>query len=166
MTQRLYLILILLIGTTIPILSQKHESLKPLLIDLEGFEADPAEGMSMDIGDMNMITAARSYYFEGIDIETVIIIGNKIMMEAKLEETKIQTDEGVYEITEENGFKISKYYDENMGDFGLTVFLKEDENKAAIFAFTSSGLTPDEAMLLAKKFDWKKLKSAVKKLTK
>ncbi|MDD4464760.1 MAG: hypothetical protein PHR86_11025, partial [Desulfobacterales bacterium] len=55
--------------------AQDYQQLTPFLIDLEGWNAEPAEGMNMDMGAYKMINAVRSYTRDSRELEAMIMIG-------------------------------------------------------------------------------------------
>ena len=65
--------------------AQPHEALKPLLIDLEGWDADEAEGMNLDMGSMKMLNAVREYEKGTEKLTAIVIIGNQKMEQGQMQ---------------------------------------------------------------------------------
>ncbi len=70
---------------------------------------------------------------------------------------KIETEDGVLEVVSMDGFTVTKQHDKG-GSGSILVQL----DQAALFAVNYEGLSADEGMSIAKRFDWKKLQSAAK----
>jgi hypothetical protein len=50
--------------------------LSPLLVDLKGWQAEPAQGMDMDMGGTKIIQTVRQYTRNAQEADAMIMIGN------------------------------------------------------------------------------------------
>ncbi len=144
--------------------SQQHKELKPLLKELDGFEADKAEGMSASLDGTDMIKISRNYSKDNAHITASIVISNEMMLNAQIEELKYQSGSERVEIEERDDYKVVKYYDKEGKDFIITILFNGAENQSGIFHFDSDGLEKDEGLKLAKEFDWGKINEKVKEI--
>jgi len=144
--------------------ADNHEVLTPLLIDQPGWDAQEAEGMSMDMGTMKMITASRTYTQDSKEMDAMLIIGNQAMTQGKMQQMKAESLDTKVSITNIDGFNVQTVYDKNDKSFSVVVFLSQSQTKGAMFMLSGKGLSENEALGIAKKFNWKNMKATVEKL--
>ena len=144
--------------------SQSENSLKPLLIDLPGYEAETASGSSMNMMGMKMINAGRSYENNDAELSVTIIISSLANSMEQFGDVELESDEVKATITTIDGFKTSHAYNKEDGSGSIIVFIAEKEQQTGIFSFSYEGITNNQAMELAKKFDWAKIKTEIEKL--
>jgi hypothetical protein len=140
------------------------ETLVPLLVDIGGYQADEAQGANVNMGGMEMVTASRTYSKGEKSIDAVIMIGPRIMTEARMQEFSVETQEGKATGKEIDGFTVHLSYDKENKSSAAIVFLAQNEAKGAMFAVTVDGGNEKEALDISKKFNWSKLKKAAEKL--
>ena len=141
-----------------------YQSLTPLLIDIKGWQGEKAEGMTMDAGGMKMTNAFRTYTKGDNQLTATLMIGSAAMTQAQTPAMTMETPDVKASISKIDGFKVMTSYDKNEKAGVITVFLAEKGANGAIFALSYEGLSDKEATKLAKRFNWKKMKAAVKKL--
>lgn len=144
--------------------AEQHHSLTPLLVDLQGWEAEKPEGMSMDMGTMKVTNATRSYTKDNKDITAMVIVGNNAMTQGQMQEMKAESMDVKVSISKIDGFQVHTSYDKNENSGSVIVFLSQSQTQGATFVVSYEGLSEKEALSLAKKFNWKKMKAVVKKL--
>jgi hypothetical protein len=131
----------------------------PLLVDLAGWQGKKADGMSMQMSDASTSSATRDYERGDAQIHASVIIGQAAEGALAPIETgmKVQTPEG-HMITETmRGMPVLKAYSSKDKSGTLIVAL----GKNAMFSLAYEGISEDEALPLAEKFDWKALQAAV-----
>ena len=152
--------------------AEEQSPLASLLIDLEGWKAEDAENNSMDLNGMKMMLATRDYTKgDDLSIEVTVFIGNKVLMQGKVAEmtggdVKSETADSRTSVSKIDGFQVYATYDKENNESDIVVFLVQTETDGALFTFTGEGVAEKEALELAKKFDWKKMKTEVEKLLK
>lgn len=144
--------------------AQQHDALTPLLADLEGWSAEPAEGMSMDMGTMKMINAVREYQKGAQEISAMVMVGNQAMAMGQMQPMKAETSEGKFSVTTIDGFKVHTQFDKAENKGSLIVFLGQGQTQQGLFTFYYEGFSEADALALARKFDWVKMKAAIDKL--
>ncbi len=144
--------------------AEEHHSLTPLLIDLQGWKAEKAEGMSMDMGIMKMTNATRSYTKDNNDITAMVVVGNNAMTQGQMQEMKAESMEVKVSISKIDGFQVHTSYDKNENSGSVIVFLSQNQTQGATFIVSYEGLSEKEALSLSKKFNWKKMKAVVGEL--
>ncbi|HUV07015.1 MAG TPA: hypothetical protein VMX75_04745 [Spirochaetia bacterium] len=141
--------------------SQSHETLFPSLVNLPGWNGDKPEGVKLDMGAMKMVTASRNYTQGDKELTALIMIGNAQGGGSILPQgtSKMETDEAKVSVQTINGYQVQVVY--NKKDHGglVTVVLIPGENSGTFFNLTFEGLTEDEGMALAKRFDWNGIKA-------
>jgi len=150
---------LLVLSAVVGVYSQTANNLKVLLIDLKGWDAEKANGMSVNMGGMKMANAFRVYNSKERKIQTTIMMASR---EEALQKIEIDTKEdsnykaNIYKIS---GFTVTSVYDKNEKDGTIVVTLLKDEgNYGAVFAFHYNGLKEKDALGLVQKFNWKKMK--------
>lgn len=143
----------------------KHEALTPLLIDLEDWKAEDAQGMSMDMESVKMVNAFRMYETGEKEINAGIMICSKAMAQSQMQRMgKMEFGDMKMEFKEMDSFKVHTTYDKEEGQGYILVMLAQKEEDSGMFMFNYSGMDEEEALKLARKFDWKKIKKEVEKI--
>ena len=160
------MILLLGLALTVTAYAGNQDLLTSLLIDLKGWNADKAEGMSMDMGAMKMINASRNYTKEASKIDAIVLVGSQAMAQAQAsaQDMKLETADSRVEMKEIDGFRTQVVYDKKENTTAVVVFLAMSQTSGAMFSFSCKGIPEKEAMKLAKQFDWKKMKKVAEKL--
>jgi hypothetical protein len=159
-----FLFMILLAAFSLPAYAQNHTALTPLLVNLDGWQAEKADGMSMSTGGMSMITANRSYRKGGQELEATIMVGSQAMAMGQMQQMQLETDEVRIKTTTIDGFQTNLNYDKQENSGGIMVILGSSQNKSAMFILNFEGMDENQALKLAKKFDWQAMKKAAGKL--
>jgi hypothetical protein len=153
-----------LVAAPAPVRAQDYQQLTPLLTDLNGWNAEPAEGVNMETGAFKMINAVRSYTQDSKELEAMIMIGNQAMPQGPMDAMHAESGDSVMNIREMNGFKVHTVHDKKENSGNVTVFLVQKETQGAIFAVSYQGIPESEAMDLARQFNWKAMKAGVEKM--
>ena len=129
-----------------------HTLLTPLLVDLKGWNAEPARGMTMDMGSSKMINAARDYRQGDKEIKAMVMLGNQAMTQGSMQDMKAENAEGKMSIKTIDGFKVMSQYGKTEKSGAVIVYLKQDQQQGAIFTLVYDGLTEEEGLKLVE--DW------------
>jgi hypothetical protein len=138
-----------------------HTLLTPLLVDLKGWNAEPAGGMTMDMGSSKMINAAREYRQGDKELNAMVMLGNQAMTQGSLQAMKAETTEGKVSISTIDGFKVTSHYSKTEKSGAVIVHLTQSQQQGAMFTLVYEGLTEEEGLRTAKKFNWKEMKKSV-----
>ena len=153
-----FLILVMLWPDSALRADQPFQRFLPLLVDLAGWQGKKPEGMSAQMSDASVTTAARDYERGTAQVHASVVIGQAAEGTLAPIQTgiKIQTTEG-HMITESmRGMPVLKTFNSKDKTGALVVALGKD----AMFSFVYEGVTEGEALQLAEKFDWKALQAA------
>lgn len=143
-----------------PARADQAAGLKKTLVDLPGWQAEAAEGASIDMGGISMVNASRSYSSGGKTLDATIIVGTSAMVQGQVQSVNVQTAEASVTTAVHDGFTAVNSYDKKEKSGGIVVSLLKKEPNGAMLAVSYAGMTPEAAMEVVKKFDWKKMKQA------
>ncbi len=154
-----------LLTVSTPVYAGQYESLNPLLIDLNGWQAEPAEGMDMDMGGTKIIQAMRQYSRDGKEADAMIMVGNSMMTQAQgMQSMQMETAEVKVKVTTIDGYQVSIHHSKADNEGAVVVAFPGTEQMGATFIFHYTGLNENDGLSTAKKFDWKKIEKQAKKL--
>jgi hypothetical protein len=130
----------------------------PLFIDLDGWEGKKPEGMAMAMLGHSMTTATRIYERSPAHLVVTVVIGPAAIAALAALKTAINIDTAAGHVLSGpiNGMPASRTYKSAQKSGAILVGLGDD----AILTFAYTGLSEDDAMALAQKFDWKAIQAA------
>jgi hypothetical protein len=133
----------------------------PFLVDLDGWQGKKPDGMSMEMPGNSMITATREYRRDASRVAAGIIIGPAA--QGALAATKtgmnIETTDGRMGTSTIDGLSVTRTF--NFKDKSGSILVALSNN--ALFSLSFNGVPDDEALALAKKFNWKAIQAALSK---
>lgn len=141
----------------------QYESLTPLLINLNGWEAQSPEGMDMDMGGTKIVQAVREYKKGKKTLNVMVMVGND-MMAGQMQAKSIETDSAQVTMETIDGFKVLQQYAKKESEGAVVVSLGGKEQKGATFMMNFVGMRPAEALSMAKKFNWSKIQKVTAKV--
>jgi hypothetical protein len=139
---------------------QSFQRFLPLLIDLQGWTGKKPDGMAMEMTGASMITATRAYERGDAKLNAQIITGPAAQgaLAATKSGIKIETGDLHMNTSTIDGLPVTRTYTVSSKSGAVLVAL----SASAMFNLTFNGVTEDEALTLARKFDWKALQAQVK----
>ncbi len=140
---------------------QAFERFYPLLVDLAGWTGKKPEGLAMQMPNANMITASREYQRDSARVSAQVIIGpaaqgGLAMIQAGM---KMETSDAHMSTETVDGFKQARTFTVHDKSGAIMVGLADN----ALFSLSFHGVPEDEAVALARKFDWKAIQAALPK---
>jgi hypothetical protein len=141
-----------------------YQTLTPLLIDLNGWNAEAANGISLDTGNQTIHNAGREYTHGDKEIQAIIFIGPQAMSQGQMDQMKAGKAPDHLNLTKIDGFDVTMFYDEQENTTTIMVFLSQNQQSGAFLALTCEGLEQDESINIAKQFDWNAMKAAAENL--
>jgi hypothetical protein len=142
-----------------PVLAdQAFQRFIPLLIELDGWHGKKPDGMSMEMPNNSMTTAARDYDRGPAKLHAGVIIGPAAAgaLAPTRSAMNVETTDGHMITSTINGLPVTKTYNLKAKSGAILIAL----GPSALLSFSYSGLTEDEALQLAEKFDWKAIQAA------
>jgi len=130
----------------------------PLLIDLDGWQGKKPDGMTMEMSNDSMTTATRDYQRGNTQLHASIIIGQAAAaaLAPSRAGMKIETSDGHVITSTINGLSVTKTFNIQSKSGSIMVAL----GPAAVLSISYTGMSEDEALPLAQKFDWKAIQAA------
>lgn len=130
----------------------------PLLIDLDGWQGDKADGMSMEMPGNSMTSAKRDYKRGASQLQVTVLMGPAAAgalapMQAGIH---VETSDGHMITTTLNNFPVTKSYNNSQKSGALLIAL----GPSAVLTVSYNGISEDDALALAKRFDWKAFQAA------
>lgn len=146
--------------------AESYQTLYPCLINLSGWTGGEPTGMNMNMSGMVMVNATRAYSKGNTELTAMIMKGSQAFGIGGMQGSGMHMDspEANMNIQTINGFQVQTVYDKEESSGAVTVFLIHEEAGGAFFTLSYAGISESEALGLAKKFDWKKIKSKVQSL--
>ena len=154
------LVVLVLVGAMVfpkLVAAGQYESLTPLLINLNGWEAEVPQGMDMDMGGMKMIQAMREYAKGNQSLKAMVMVGNSMMAQGQRPPKNIETSEDLLKTQTIDGFQVMLQHAKRVAEGAVVVSLSGADQKGAQFILHYTGLKSNEAIDMAKKFDWQKM---------
>ena len=140
-----------------------YTGLFPFLIDLKGWDADDATGMTMSGPSGNMLTVTRHYEQGAKNINVQIITGS--MAQGAWSPFgagfTIDTPEMLLKTMEVSGFSVGINHSKSENSGAVVVPLKGTDADA-VFVLAYDGMGYEESLSLAKEFPWKELQKALR----
>lgn len=133
----------------------------PLLVDLDGWQGDKADGASMEMPGNSMTSAKRDYRRGASKLQVTVLMGPAAAGALAPTKTaiKLETSEGHMITTTLDNFPVTKTYNIPQKSGALLVAL----GPSALLTVSYNGLSEDDGLALAKKFDWKAIQAATQK---
>lgn len=137
---------------------QAFQRFIPLLIDLDGWHGKKPDGLSMEMPNNSMTTAVRDYDRGTAKLHAGVIIGPAAAgaLAPTRNAMNIETADGHMITSTINGLPVTKTFNIKDKSGAILVAL----GPSALLSFSYSGMTEDEALQLAEKFDWKAVQAA------
>ncbi len=147
------------------------DSLKEFLPALDGWQAEEAQDMNMNMNGMQMINAVRVYEKGDQTVTATVMVsstGMGSMGMAGFQQMSMEQGQVKVKTSEMDGFKVLEAHDgeEKAGTVTVLLFESPGQGKSAIFSIAYEGISEDDSLALAKGFDWKGMEKAVKSLMK
>jgi hypothetical protein len=130
----------------------------PFLVDLDGWQGKKPDGVSMEMPGNSMITAAREYQRGAAHLHAQILFGMaaKGALAATQTGMNIETSDGRMNTSTIDGMTVTRTF--NFKDKSGAILVALGAN--GLLSVSFNGIPDDEALTLAKKFDWKAIQAA------
>lgn len=137
---------------------QAFQRFLPLLIDLDGWQGKKPDGMSMEMPNASITTATRDYQHGSAQVHASVMVGQSAAgaLAPIQSGMNLTTAEGHMITATMHGMQVLKNFTTKSKSGALIVALGKD----AIFNLAYEGLSEEEAVALAEKFDWKAIQAA------
>jgi hypothetical protein len=132
----------------------------PFLIDLPGWKGNKPDGMALEMTGNSMITATRAYERGEAKLNAQIITGPAAQGALAATKTGIKIETGDMHMSTStiDGLPVTRTFTVSNKSGAILVAL----SASAMLTLTFNGVTEDEALTLARRFDWKAMQAQVK----
>lgn len=139
---------------------QAFQRFFPLLVNLDGWQGKKPDGISMEMPGNSMITATREYQRGPARFHAQVLVGAAAKGALAVAQTgmKIETSDGRMSTSPIDGFQVTRTF--NFKDKSGAILIALVSN--SVFSVSFNGIADDEALGIAKKFDWKAIQAAAK----
>lgn len=160
---RLMLCSLVLVGWSLAAGAASYEALKPLLGDVPDWVGDAAEGASMDMEGSKMITVSRHYqHGEGksLNVQLGLIPSPMAAPMQMMMGMNMETEEAIMNTSTIDGFRVHQNHEKAQNSGAIVVILGGDDKSSAMYSMDYAGISAQDALAIAKRFDWKKMQAA------
>lgn len=140
---------------------QSFQRFIPLLIDLQGWKGNKPDGVSMEMPGNSMVAATREYERGEARLNAQVISGPAAQgaLAATSAGVKIETSEGRMYTSTIDGLLVTTTFTVKDKSGAILVAL----GPSALFTLSFNDVAEDEALTLARKFNWKAMQAAIPK---
>lgn len=144
--------------------ADQHDRLVPLLANLEGWQAPPANGMSLISAQMKMISATRIYSQADKNLTVNIMVNSGPVVDSDLQESSSDNEAMRAQSRQIDGFWVKSSYTKKNGSGEVIVYLDYNQEANGVLVADYEKMSEDEVLQLIRSMDWKKLKKVVSTL--
>lgn len=132
---------------------QGFQRFVPFLVDLPGWKGSKAEGVATQVLGTDIVTATRTYERGSAKVNAAVLMGApaQAALLAANSGAKINNSDIRMSTAAVDGMQVHRTYTISHKSGSIVVEL----SGSAVFTLAFTGIGDDEAMGLAKKFDWK-----------
>ena len=140
---------------------QAFQRFLPLLVDLGGWQGKKPDGMSIEMPNNSMTTATRDYQRGAAQLHAGVVMGQAAAgaLAPIQSGMNVETTDGHMITSTMHGLPVMKTFNTQQKSGTIIVALGKD----AMFSLSYNGVTEDEALSLAEKFDWKAIQAAAQR---
>lgn len=141
--------------------AEQHDRLLPLLGNLEGWQAQPAQGISMISAQMKLISASRNYSQADKNLIVNIMVNSGPVVDSDLQESSSESESMREQSRQIDGFWVKSSHAKNNGSGEVVVFLDYNQEANALLVANYTKMSDDEVLRVIRGLDWQKLKTVV-----
>ena len=141
------------------LLANPLDTLKPLLVDLQGWNAGPAGGAISNQNNIQMITASRLYSNIDRQFQAVLVFTNQLSQMPWLD-TEMQFDISSLSVETEmiNGYQVFQASRNSGSEILIVVVIRRNTEDGLFLVLNFRNITKEIAWEVAEKFDWDTIK--------
>ena len=144
--------------------TEPSDNLKVLLIDLKGWKAEKPEGSSINMGGMKMINATRNYSNVDMNLDATILVSSSAMIQGQTQTVNIETSDVKVTTSEIDGFNVIQAFNKNENNGYIVINLEKKTTKGSLFMINYTLISSKEVLKIAKKYNWKEIKTITSKM--
>ncbi|MFN3077704.1 MAG: hypothetical protein ABT940_12665 [Alphaproteobacteria bacterium] len=140
---------------------ETYQALFPLMVDLPGWQAEKPDGMNLEAEGQKVFSTTRRYERGESHFSVVLLAGMAAAAQVAAAQSaggiNVETPEGRVSTEVMNGFQVTTTYSRTDRSGTVMVIL----GQTGLLSFEYGGLSSEEGLALARKFDWGALRKAV-----
>lgn len=144
--------------------AEQHDRLVPLLGDLEGWQAQPAQGMSLISAQMKMISASRIYSQADKNLTVNIMVNSGPIVDSDLQESRSENDSVRAQSRLVDDFWVKSSHTKKNSSGEVIVYLDYNQKANGVLVADYAKMSEDEVLQLIRSMDWQKVKKVVSSL--
>lgn len=141
--------------------AEQHDKLVPLLIDQEGWQAPPAQGMSLVSAQMKMINASRTYRQTDKNMTVNLMVNSGPVLDSDLQQFSSDDEATRVQSRQIDGFWTKATHLKKTNTGQVIVYLDYTPEASAVLFAEYANMNEEEALQLVRNLDWQKLKKVV-----
>jgi len=141
--------------------AEPHDRLVPLLVDLDGWQAQPAHGMSLISAQMKMINANRLYRQVDKNLTVNLMVNSGPVLASDLQESSSDNETVRAQTRQVEGFWVKSSHTKKNDSGQLIVYLGYNQEANAVLVVNYAKMGEAEALQTVASLDWQKLKTIV-----
>jgi len=141
--------------------AQSFQRFFPLLVELQGWKGGKPDGAAVEIPGNSMVTASREYRRGDARLDANVILGPAAQgaLTSIQSGMKVETSDARMSTTTIDDLPVARTFNIKERSGAVLVGI----GASAVFTLSFNGIDDDEALTLARKFDWKAMQAAVAK---
>jgi hypothetical protein len=144
--------------------AQAYRSLVPLLIDLPGWTGAAPEGVDLTPQGVAAISASREYQRGDAELTAMIGIGPVFAPFQALGSFQVQTPDHAMRSRTIDGFRVFTTFTALARAGSVMVAVDPASTRPTGFMLQHEGVTTDQAVALARRFDWRAMQARIRGL--
>lgn len=149
----------LLALTSIIYCADPMDELKDQLIDLNKWDAEEIEESNVNVAGMKIINTYRTYSKDDRSFDATILVGSNMMIQGQTQGIDVETSDVKVVTGKIDNFNVIQSFNKDENEGYVVVTLIQGLTEGSLFMINFTGLTSDEALDIAKKYNWQKMKT-------
>lgn len=141
--------------------ADQHDKLIPFLVNIEGWEAQPAKGMSMVNPQMKMISARRSYGKGDKVIAVSLLVNSGPVQESDLQESSREDNLSRVRTRLVKGFWVKSTYSKTNNSGQVIIRLAHNQDSNSLLLANFSKMDEEEALANLEYLNWASMRGVV-----
>lgn len=141
--------------------AEQHDRLVPLFVDLAGWQAQPAQGMSLLSAQMKMISANRNYSQSDKNLTVSILVNSGPVLDSDLQEFNSDNETLTIYSRQIDGFWVKSTHTKENRSGQVLIYLDYNQEATGLLIAEYAKMDEEEVMQVIKNMDLKKLKKVV-----
>ena len=135
------------------------DELKDQLIDIKKWDAEEIEESNVNVAGMKIINVYRTYSKDDKSFDATILVGSNMMIQGQTQGIDIETSDVKVVTSEIDNFNVIQSFNKDENGGYIVVTLIQGLTEGSLFMINFTGLNSDEALDIAKRYNWQEMKT-------